>query len=338
MKNLCVINLNTLKNNAKKIKRLLPKTTLFNAVVKADGYGHGIQAVALALYQIVDSYSVAIVEEGVALRNCGIDKDILILIPIDCSEIKRALNHNLVMGVDSLPLIEKINAVAKSLKVKARLHIKFNSGMNRLGVDTLEELTAILKRAKQLKWVKIEGLYSHYGEPSDKNMLKTATDKFLLAKNAVKVYNNKAICHISASGGFVAGQYFDMVRIGILLYGYLPYATDKIKVKPIMKVYSRLVKTRVLSKGQTALYGKVTAKTQTKISLVRLGYADGLFRAKIRGQFNNRCMDITAIKGHIKNSKVLIFDNAQSLAKEYKTIPYEILVKAPIRADKKYIY
>ncbi|MBQ9756711.1 MAG: alanine racemase [Clostridia bacterium] len=337
MLNKAYIDLNQLKANALAIKARLNKGVKFCAVVKADAYGHGDATVANALYTIADCYAVAIVEEGVRLRRTGIDKDILVFTPPFLSDIERAINFGLTLTVCSLDLALLIEKESKRQKVKTKIHLKFNTGMNRLGVDELEQLDKIAKRIAQSEWLILDGCYSHLGAPENKKLLKSAVNKFLLANNLVKGYNKKAICHISASGGFLQGVQADMVRVGILLYGYKPFPSDLVKVKPIMKVYAPVVCSRTALKGQNLLYGETTISQDRKVKLIRYGYADGLPRIKGKNQVANRCMDISAVEFNGAKKWYPVMDNASELANEYQTIPYEILVKATLRAERIYI-
>ena len=335
MYNNAIVNLIDLKQNALKIKSKLKNTKLC-AVVKADAYGHGACPVANALYPICDCYAVALVEEGVGLRQSGIDKEILVLIPPFLGEIERAINYNLSLTIDSLKILYYLEKTCEKLNKKCKIHIKFNSGMNRLGVDNLQELQKILDVCDKLKMVKVQGFFSHYACPEDKKGFESATEQFLLANNLVKGYNKSIVSHISASGGFIKGAYFDMVRIGIMLYGYTPFECD-FSLTPVMKVYSPVVKQREIHKGQNYLYGNKRLNTTQSASIIRYGYADGLPRKETKWQLNNRCMDLTMIKGQCKRAFVPIMTNAGSLAKEYQTIPYEILTKVGMRAQKIYI-
>ncbi len=337
MRNLCYIDLVALRENAKKIRKRLPSGVKFNAVVKADGYGHGAEKIASALYDIVDSFSVSIVEEGISLRNSGIDKEILTLIPPRDGELFRAIEYNISLSCDSIYLLKKINTVAKKLGRVAIIHVKYDTGMNRLGIKTLKELERLLVLSTKLKNVKIEGLFSHYSNAEDKKSVKEATDKFLLAIRLVKMYNINAVCHIAASGGFLRGKYFDMVRVGILLYGYKPFSSRIISVKPIMKIYTDVLARFTLGRGENALYGNKRAEKTIELTLVRYGYADGEERRETEETFNNRCMDITAVRGRVRGKKYLLLKNADDLSKKYKTISYEILVKSAIRAEKIYL-
>ena len=332
-----IIDLRILKSNAKAVKRLLPEKVKFLAVVKADGYGHGAERVANALYGIADAFAVATVTEGVKLRYGGIDKPILVLTRSENRETDTAIINGLTLTLSSFREVKRLAERADALDRKAEFQLKFDSGMKRQGTADLKEVKRIAEFCNNNGHVIMSGMYSHYSFPENEVSRNIATERFTVAKDLVKSYNKNAICHISASGGFLAGEYFDMVRIGILLYGYYPYPTDKIKVRPVMRVIAPVVAKRRLSFGEHALYGDRTAEKDTDITLLRYGYADGLFRAETAGQFNNRCMDVTAITGVKRGAKtVCVMSNAQETAKRYNTIPYEILCKCALRADKIY--
>lgn len=338
MLNKAVIDLKILRKNALAVKGKLNVGVKFCAVVKADGYGHGGTVIANALYNVVDCFAVALVEEGVELRLSGIDKDILVLIPCFDTDLERAIGYNLTLTVCSVEQVDKIEKQARRQGVNVKVHVKVNTGMNRQGVDGSTALEEILERIARSKHIMLDGAYSHFANPENKMSRIRAENAFLVANNLVKRYNNKAVCHISASGGFLAGVQADMVRVGILLYGYKPFKSDNVCVKPIMKIYSPIIGERFIEKGESALYGDCKSQKAQKISLVRYGYADGLFREKTLGQFNNRCMDVTALTSPvIKNGNALIFDDADKLAKKYGTISYELLTKATMRAEKIYI-
>ena len=338
MLNKAYIDLKILQENSKAIRNKLDKNTKFCAVVKADAYGHGAEKIASALYPYCDSYAVALVEEGVSLRLAGINKDILILIPPFNQDIERAIFYNLTLSASNIITLKNIEKACQKQNRKAKIHLKFNTGMNRLGADNLKELNALASFVFNSKYLILDGMFSHIGNFANKKQLKQTQNKFLLANNLIKGYNNKAICHISASGGFLSGIESDMVRIGILLYGYKPFESDFIKVSPIMKIYSPLIKTRVIKRGENCLYGSWKAKEDLSVSLLRTGYADGFMRQNVFGQINNRCMDITAVKNaKITDKGVLIMGDAEGIAKQYNTISYEILTKSAIRAERIYL-
>ncbi len=336
MLNIAKIDLVALRANAIKVKSQLKKGVKLCAVVKADAYGHGASAVSNYIYDLVDYFAVALVEEGIELRNSGIDKDILVLTPVVKLDLERAIYYNLTLTVDSKGQISDIEKECERQGRRAKIHLKYNVGMNRFGVDSLAELESLIKCASKKKWVFVEGTYSHLACPQNKKLLKSDLNKFLLANNLVKGYNKNAICHISASGGFLMGAQADMVRVGILLYGYKPFASNKISVRPVMKVYAPVLKRRSVKKGERALYGEKGLKADTEYSLIRFGYADGLERKAILGQTNNRCMDITAVS--VSDKRLYpVMTNALELAQKYGTIPYEILCKISLRAEKIYL-
>lgn len=332
-----VIDLRKIRNNAKKVKDLLPAKTKLCAVVKADAYGHGAAETAAALYKIADCFAVATVEEGIALRLSGIDKEILVLTKAFKSDAEIAVIYRLTLTAESLQDLKLYSSFAKKSKTEVSVHLKYDTGMHRQGFSGIKELNEAFKFCGRRKYISADGLYTHYAAPENEKSLKTATDKFLIAINLAKGYNKNIVCHASASGGFLCGKFFDMVRIGILLYGYTPFKTDKIKVSPAMKVIAPVVRRREIKKGESALYGVKQAKEDFSLTLVRYGYADGLFRKEIKGQFNSRCMDVTAMTDIKGENFVTVMDDAEKLARDYGTISYEILVKCALRAEKIYL-
>ena len=362
MLNKAYINIGTLRENAIKVRAILDQgnmavknkflpqddfsvsgseikvKTKFCAVVKADAYGHGASVCASALYDIVDCFAVAIAEEGIELRLSGIDKEILVLTAPFPEDLERAVFYGLTLTVCSAEQLSAVSEEAQRQGKKARVHIKYDTGMCRQGVKSLKTLKEIMEISVNDKYVTVTGIYSHFAKPEDEVSRKNAHDKFLLAIKLVKGYNSKITAHISASGGFIAGEYFDMVRIGILLYGYKPYPTNRIDVKPVMSIYAPVMDVQNWEEGQPALYGDVPVRKSGDYALIRYGYADGLPRKNINGQHNNRCMDITAVENRfVKDGWCEVLGNAEFLAESYGTISYEILTKAAMRAEKIYI-
>lgn len=334
MLNKAYINLNNLKDNVKSIKSKLNCGVKFCAVIKAEAYGHGSVECANAIYKDVDCFAVALLEEAVKLRQAGIEKEILMLLPAFDKETITAVENDLTLSGFTKEHLYQAERAAKELNKRVRFHIKYDSGMNRLGVKGQPALKRLLNFAKKCPHVEIAGVFSHFACPESDEMRDKAYKEFLLAKSIVKAYNSNAVAHISSSGGFLKGVQEDMVRIGILLYGYSPFSS-KINLKPVMSLSAPTISVRKVEKGQSALYGEKIAKRQATISIIRYGYADGLFRKEINGQFNNRCMDLTAVNGKRKNFSLL--KNVTALAAEYNTISYEILTKVALRAEKIYI-
>lgn len=331
MLNKAEINLDILQENAFNIKSKLGGAN-FNAVVKADAYGHGAEVIANALYGIVDSYSVALPEEGVRLRQVGIDKEILVLTPPFYPDCKLYQKYDLTATVCDVQTVFTLAENISNGKIKA--HLKVNTGMNRYGC-ALKQIDKIFAAATKSGKINITGMYSHLRAPEDNMLFKSQLDDFLLAYRAVKGYNNSVLAHLSASGGFLNGAYMDMCRIGLLLYGYKPFKSNAVKVKPIMKVFAPTVTKRKILCGEGLLYGNGVLDTDAAVSIVRFGYADGLPRIKADLPAN-RCMDCSAYYG-LKKCVAVLDGNADELAKKYGTIPYEILCNVSKRAEKVYL-
>ena len=333
MLNTAYIDLRILRQNAIKIKNAL-NGALFCAVVKADAYGHGAPTVANAIYDLADCYAVALLEEGVALRQSGIDKDILVLIPIFSEDVKEAVEYNFTLTVCDIINATMIEKECAKRNKRVKVHLKYDTGMHRFGAPTLRELQKLLRHIDSLcPHLIVSGLYSHFYDAENEEAVKLQLKRFKLAKERIKSYNKKVITHISASGGLLRGAESEMARIGILLYGYKPFPSDKISVMPIMEIVAPSVKQMKIGKGEHVLYGDYRLKDAEKISLVRYGYADGLTRRS--GEVNNRCMDISAVSGVYGEYPVL--KNADELAEKEGTISYEILCSAAKRAEKIYL-
>ncbi len=332
MLNKAIVNLGVIRQNALKVKSKLSSAKLC-AVVKADAYGHGAERVASSLYNIADCFAVAIVEEGVSLRQSGIDKQILVFTPPAYKDALLGVRYGLTLTCQSIQDLINIDLACKKLDKKCYVHIKYNTGMNRLGVDGLDNLKKIVDFCDRKESVFLDGFYSHYCAPQDNSLLMKQTDKFLLANNIIKGYNKNITSHLSSSGGFLQGQLFDMVRIGILLYGYTPFNSD-FTVTPAMKVFAPVVRERVVSKGENLLYGQSPVEHDCGVSIIRYGYADGLDRRQNVTTLNNRCMDVSAVKRTKKHYPVMV--NACHVAEQNQTISYEVLVKCAIRSEKIY--
>lgn len=319
-KTLAVINLSNLVKNARTVRNLIGERK-FYAVVKADGYGHGGAEIASALEDVVDGFCVAITDEGAALRAAGVTKPILVLTPpMGKDDIARSEFYKLQVCVNSA-------AVAKAAQ-NCECHIKVNTGMNRFGCN-LAELPEILKI---LSPENICGVYSHLYDPSDRASALSQLKIFNRAEEIVKSFAPRATAHIAASGGILAGGEFlkDGARCGILLYGYPPQGFTA-EVKPILKVYARLVQTTEFIGGGAGY--AAADKNYENLNVYRLGYADGFSRTSPLGE-NNLCMDSFLRVGGKRFQ--LVMDDALAYAQRCGTIPYEALCAVTRRSERIY--
>lgn len=320
-----VVNLSALKENAKIIKSNLSENVKFCAVVKSDAYGHGLSKTAIAIENQVDFFSVSFLEEGMILRYSGIKKPILILIPLKNFELFIAERYNLSVTVCSVKQAEYI----KSNGIKVKTHVAVNTGMNRLGVDTLDDFKNI---CSILGANALQGVFSHLFS-ENKEICKKQILKFKKFTEYAKKVNKDVIRHICASNFLCLDNSYrlDMVRVGIALYGYSP--NKRIKTKPCMKIYAEKLVDRNLQKSQNALYGDFVLQKSEKVSIIKYGYADGAPRVS-ELTLNNRCMDISCVKRSKKS--LIVMDDALKIAKTLGTIPYEVLVSFSKRSNKVY--
>ena len=325
---IAVVNLNTLFSNLKLVKNNLNKGVKVCAVVKSNAYGHGLVEVSRAVENLTDCYAVSFLEEGICLRISGITKPILVLLPVKNSDLTIVSRYNLSVAMSDTRQIE----YAIKNRIKLKIHIAVNTGMNRLGIDRLSQLNKILNLTKN-SLTQVEGIFSHFYS-TEKSDCDKQYKRFLPFVIVAKKFNKKIISHISASGGCAYPQYnLDMVRVGILMYGYFPSDKKFLPVKPCLKIYARKLCDRKLKKGKNLLYGNYNLQTCANISIIKYGYADGGDRTKDI-DFNNRCMDLSAVKKCKKYHIVL--DNAETIAKKLGTISYDVLVKYTARCRSRY--
>lgn len=314
-----IINLPAIRQNALKIKKRLNGAKFF-AVVKADAYGHGAEEVSRYIEDIADGFCVAITEEGISLRNAGIQKDILVFTPpLDKYDASRMREYNLLASVNSV----ETALLAGGLPC----HIKVNTGMNRLGCN-INELDSLLESVKG----EVRGVYSHMYAPENDRASAEQLKLFKKAEKTVKSRFENAVAHLSASGGILRGGKFllDGVRCGILLYGYAPSGFTSF-TEPAMKVYARKVQTTAFTGGGVGY--NIADKEYKKLSVYRCGYADGFSRIIPLGE-KTLCMDCFLSEDTDILKPVML--SADDYGKRCGTISYEILTKVTQRSERIY--
>ncbi len=321
------------------------------AVVKANAYGHGAEEVVNALNGIADCFAVALIEEGKALQTAACGKEILVFTPpTDEEECYALASAGLTASVGDLRTAKLLSRVCRRYALPLQVHLKINTGMNRYGMRA-SCVEGVCRFLSGDPFVKVTGIYSHLCECSYARAVKQR-ELFLSAESVCRRYFPKVCAHLSATYGALLGQEFafDMVRVGIGLYGYLPCAPSKksgVKKAPFlekgMKVFVKRMVTRKLLFGGAG-YGEELAKEKnTTLSVYRAGYADGFLRKKENGVFGahknagNACMDACIRKDKGKRGEwVAVLTNADETAKKTGTISYEVLCAATRRAE--YLY
>lgn len=265
-----IIDLRALKENFKYIKTKAEVPVL--AIVKADAYGHGLIPCAKAASEAgADYLGTALLEEAIAIREAGIKTPLLAWLNPPGLDFAKAVSLNIEIGVSSLAVFDEVNQIPG-----AKIHLKVETGMGRNGFSN--EWPELLTRDLS----KVVGVMMHFAradEPEQaQNQLQIANFDKLVAQLHEK--GVKPIRHISNTAATLSNQSakYDMVRVGIAMYGLSPLGRD-VNLKPIMKVRAKLVVVKELPVGHPIGYGATaTTKAATKIGIVGMGYADGIPR------------------------------------------------------------
>ena len=338
------INLRYIVDNAKYFKNLT-KVPLC-AVVKADAYGHGAEEVAFALSSHVDLFAVALIDEALKIRVVTCGKEILILSPpLDEEDILSACRNGFILTVSDLYTARRVVESCRKNLLSVKVHLKVNTGMNRYGMRA-QELGKTCKYLAKYPFIKVKGIYSHLYD-FDRRTCKKQRSEFIKRINIAKGYFPDLIAHLSATyGAFLGSDYaFDMVRIGLGLYGYLPTSNITAPLKKAMSVYAPVVVSRKYEYGGAG-YGKPSKSfAPDSLYTLRLGYADGFLRKQDNGIFdseknaNNLCMDACVRIGKAPRGRYLpVMIDADDTAKKTGTIAYEVLCSATRRAERVYSY
>lgn len=283
------IDYGALVKNAQFFKKLIDKSQLC-AVLKNDAYGHGLKETASRICPYADFFAVGSVEE--AEQILYLKKDILLLLPQNGYETARAVADDLILTVDSFETLKRVDGVAKNLRKKARIHLKINSGMSRLGFEPhqIDDLLAMLG----VSFVAVEGVFSHfYGVTQD--TCDKQLEVFKQCADKIKRRFPDAIFHIAnTSAALLSTKYhLDAVRIGLGLYGY-----GSELLTPAKKVYANVIATRYAPAGCVAGYGpSFKCEHATNLAVLDIGYAKGLSRALVgsKVKINSQFYPIVAI-------------------------------------------
>lgn len=282
------INLDAIYENVVNAKKLLKPGTKIMAVVKADGYGHGAVETAGAIDGIVDSYGVAILEEGIELRQAGFTKPILIFGFTPEPQYMAMADYNITAAVFQYDMAAKMSEAALKINKKAHIHIALDTGMGRIGFKQDNESLNIIKKIAKLPGISIDGCFTHFARMDEKDKTK-AKLQFGRYMSFVKRIEDEGIelpvKHVSNSAGIIEMQEvnLDMVRYGISLYGMYPsgeVAKDRIKLVPAMELKAFVSFVKTVEAGCEIGYGGTfTTTRKTEIATIPVGYADGYPRA-----------------------------------------------------------
>jgi alanine racemase len=286
------VDLVGLADNLKAIRRSLAPATRLMAVVKADAYGHGAQAIAEAALQAGATFlGVATVEEGQKLRRSGLEAPVLVLGLIPDQAIAPAVESGLQLTVSSGRQIQMVERIALGLGKTVEVHLKVNTGMTRVGCE-LHEAPALMHYLLASQILHVVGISSHLATaegtlPAD---AQTQIAKFKKLNQRFGLPPGQVLRHIANSAGaiYLPDSHFDMVRVGLAMYGHSPRGPvpSPIELTPILSLRARIAQVKEVHAGASVGYGGTwTAKRTTRLALIPVGYADGLPRSlSNRGQ------------------------------------------------------
>lgn len=355
MRTWCDVSLDNLEYNINQIKSKVSENVKLCGIVKANAYGHGVEEIALNLIeQGFDYLAVAFIDEAVELRLCGIDHPILILgnTPKDTAE--QVVEYNITASVYNIETAKMLSAEAVKQNKTAKIHIKIDTGMSRIGFVPTEQSIAEIISVSKLPNIYIEGIFTHFAnsDADDETMTLKQFDKFM---NVVSVLEKQGLvipvkhCCNSAAIIKYPEMHLDMVRAGIILYGMYPSDIEyDIDLKPLMNFKTSVINVKTMHPGETISYGATyTVEKPMKVATIAVGYADGYSRllsncgrVLVNGQFANilgricmdQCMiDVTNVHNISIGDEVILFGADENenlpieeLAVKLGTINYEL--------------
>ncbi len=354
------VNVDKISHNIKELKKCIPDDKTFLAVVKADAYGHGAAMLApIMIASGVDMFGVASVDEGLNLRENGIDTDILVLGAIPVWAVPSAIENNITVTIFSEEHLKSCKLAYERMGEPVKAHIKIDTGMNRIGVPHNKAIEFINK-VQNLDYINLKGIFSHLA--NSENFDKTQQQIDIWENILSNINTTGLMVHILNTAGIITSNIFKCtytgVRAGIGLYGLYPDLvknSQKIDLKQAMSVKSRIINIHEIQKGDGVSYGHTfIADRPTKIATVPLGYADGIPRGisnKFYGNLNGKIIkqvgniamdqmmfDITGVEAKTGDIITLTDEELplEKWAEAANTIHYEILCRLKARLARVY--
>jgi alanine racemase len=364
------VNLQRLSENFQAIRQKVSPAKVM-AILKANAYGHGLVEVARHMVSIgADFLGVAFLEEGILLREQGIQAPILVLGGIIGNQVPNFLKNNLTLTASSLEKLQQIEDAAQQMGVTARVHLKIDTGMERIGVHYYNA-EGLLEASLKCPHVMVEGIFSHFAnaDAADLTHARLQLERF---NEVLRFYERRSLPtplrHMANSAAVLnlPESYFDLVRPGILLYGVYPSPEVErtIHVRPALAWKSRVVFFKVVLPNHPVGYGSTwQSDHMVRLVTIPVGYGDGYMRAMsnkaqviLRGQrypqVGRISMDQMTVNiewdSAYNDDEVILIGEAQGedevlaitcedLAEWAGTIPYEILTNINTRVPRRYL-
>lgn len=361
-KTCALVDLDAYKDNLRAIRSHLKPGCKLMAVVKADAYGHGLVPIAKAAQEAkADWLGVALVEEGIVLREAGITLPILVLSGQGLEATCEAVRHGLVLTAFTPRHVQDAQLCVRRLGVDARVHIKLDTGMNRIGVKTDEALSELLSMLTDMPKVKLTGAYTHFA--SADNLQSDMTDRQLRRfHELIARLPQDILLHTSGSSALLKREdaQYGMARAGIATYGYSPVKTD-VPLKMVMKWLAEITHVKYVESGETISYGATfVASKPMRVATLAVGYGDGYARllsgkaqVLVHGKrcdvLGRVCMDqmmvdVSEVEDVQPGQQAVLLGSdgaecvtADELANLLGTISYEVLLSISARVPRVYI-
>ena len=353
------VNIDNVSNNIKELKKCIPQDKKFLAVVKADSYGPGAAMLApTMLAEGIDMLGVASIDEGADLRQANINCEVLVLGAVPVWAVESAVKNDLSISIFSEGHIKACEQAYKRTGIKPKVHIKLDTGMNRIGVRA-DEAVDFIKRVQKLDYINLQGIFTHLAAAEE---LDKAKEQILKWNSVIdNVDTTGLLLHILNTAGTICYDVpnSNMRRVGIALYGLYPDFPDiefrKPKLKQLISLKGRIVNIHTAKEGEGVSYCHTfVAKGERIIATVPIGYADGVPRLlsnKIKGVVNGvevpqvgnitmdqMMFDITGVKANI-GDVITLLDEEHSIdewANILHTINYELTCRLKVRLPRVY--
>ena len=353
------INLPRLRQNLENIRAAV-KPAKVMAVVKANAYGHGVDEVAPYIAPYADYMGVAIVEEGIHLRQLGLKRPILVMGASLPEQVPLFLKNDLTLAASSEDLLRVAEEAARLSGGRIKVHLKIDTGMERIGAHEYEA-QSLIEASLACRNVEIEGIFSHFAnsEAADLAHARLQMERF---QQVLGLYEKlqapvPALRHIANSGGILQlpESHLDMVRPGVMFYGIYPgrEVERTVEVRPALTWHSRVGYSKITQPGRPVSYGSLWQSAEpTRIVTIPCGYADGYFRrmtnraqvlvnGKKYPQVGRICMDqfmvnVGSDEARIGDPVILLGDgiSAEDLAEWAGTNEYEVMTNISARVPR----
>lgn len=354
------ININAIDLNLNYFKSKLLKSTKLLVVVKAFGYGSSATKIAKHLANKVDYFAVAYLDEGIALRKAGIENPILVLHP-QKSNLEKIIENCLEPNIYSKSLLRSFIEIAKEKKLeKYPIHLKFNTGLNRLGFSK-NDISYLVETLNDHHEIEVTSIFSHVAASEDLNerdfTLQQIESFKAISSELIPQLKNTPFQHMLNTSGIInyaEEAQFNMVRLGIGLYGYGNNEKETEKLENALTLTSVISQIHTIQKGESVGYNRAfKASSIIKTATIPIGHADGISRKLGNGIgyvfindekapiVGNVCMDMIMVDVTNIDCKegdtVIVYKNQQhveDLSQKINTIPYELLTAISQRVNR----